>query len=217
MKKNNSSGATTSKKFNSNKIIKSKIFTKQRTELENWLLQLKLYFVFDIIKNDRKTLFAVNRINEKAFNWIKSNMKQFLYNNKDIDKIFNIFDRFKIIIRRVFNVTNETIILIKMIQHLLQKTSTVDYAQQFKKHANNMSWNNKALIIMFYKNLKSNVKDEIIKKEVQYANLDAFIIATINIDNNWYKRILKNRFEKSMRDKTNTHHNELIRRRKDYY
>ena len=52
---------------------------------------------------------------------------------------------------------------------------------------------------------------------MQYANLNAFIFAAINIDNNWYERILKNRFEKSMRDKTDIYHDELIRRRKDYY
>ena len=37
---------------------------------------------------------------------------------------------------------------------------------------------------MFYKNLKSNVKNEIIKKDVQYNNFDALIIAAINIDDN---------------------------------
>ena len=65
-------------------------------------------------------------------------MKQFLHDDKDIDKIFNVFDKFKIIIQRVFNVTNETVIFIKVIQHLSQKTSTVDYVQRFKKHANNI-------------------------------------------------------------------------------
>ena len=66
-------------------------------------------------------------------------MKQFLYNDKDIGKIFNVFDRFKINIWKAFNVTNETITFIKMIQHLLQKIPTVDYVQWFKKHAKNVS------------------------------------------------------------------------------
>ena len=125
---NNSSDATTSEKFNSIKIIKSKIFNDQRSKSKNWLFQLKLYFVFNAIRNDRKTLFVVSRMNEKIFNWIKFNMKQFLHNDKDINKIFNVFDRFKIIIQKIFNVTNETIIFIRIIQYLSQKTSTVDYA-----------------------------------------------------------------------------------------
>ena len=214
---NNNSGATTPKEFNSIKVAKPKIFNDQRTELKNWLFQLKLYFVFNTIKNDRKTLFVVSRMNEKAFNWIKFNMKQFLHNDKDIGGIFNVFDRSKIVIWRVFNVTNEIIIFIKMIQYLLQKTSTVDYAQRFKKYANNISWNDEALIIMFYKDLKSNVKDEIPKKEVQYANFNALIFTAISIDDNWYERVLKDRFEKSICDRANIHHNELIRRREDYY
>ena len=52
---------------------------------------------------------------------------------------------------------------------------------------------------------------------MQYANLDALIFAAINIDDNWYERILKDKFERSMRDRTNIHHDELIRRREDYY
>ena len=56
-------------------------------------------------------------------------MKQFLSDDKDIDNIFNVFNKFKIIIRKVFSVTNETVIFIKIIQYLLQKTLAVDYAQ----------------------------------------------------------------------------------------
>ena len=52
---------------------------------------------------------------------------------------------------------------------------------------------------------------------MQYVNLNALIFAVINIDDNWYKRILKNGFEKNMRDKADIHHDELIRRREDYY
>ena len=135
----NNSDAITSKEFNSIKIIKSKIINHQRTELKNWLFQLKLYFIFNTIKNDRKTLIVVSKMSEKAFKWIKSNMKQFLHNDKDIGEIFNVFDRFKIIIQSVFSVTNETTTFIKMIQHLSQKTTTVDYAQWFKEYANNIS------------------------------------------------------------------------------
>ena len=214
---NNNNNATISEEFNNIKIVKSKIVNDQRRKLKNWLLQLKLYFAFNTIKNDWKTLFVVSRMNEKAFNWIKFNMEEFLYNNKDIDKIFNVFDRFKIIIQRIFIITNETIIFIKMIQHLSQKTSTVDYVQQFKEHANNILQNDKVLIIMFYRNLKSNVKNEIIKKRMQYTNLDTFIFATISIDDNWYKKIFKNKFEKSMRDKINIHRDEIIKRRENYY
>ena len=52
---------------------------------------------------------------------------------------------------------------------------------------------------------------------MQYANLDAFIFAAISINDNCYKRILKNRFEKSMHDKTDIHHDKLIKRRENYY
>ena len=209
----NNNNTTTSEDIISIKIAKSKIFNEQRTKLENWLLQLKLYFVFNSVKNDKKTFFAISRMKEKIFNWIKLNMKRYLHNDEDIGEIFFVFDKFKIFIRRVFSVINEIITFIKVIQYLSQKTSAADYVQRFKKHANNMFWNSETLIIMFYKSLKSNVKNEIMRKDVQYSSLDAFIIAAINIDDNWYKQILKKRFEKKFREKTDIHHEELIRRR----
>ena len=100
------------------KITKSKIFNEQRTKLENWLLQLKLYFVFNSIKNDKKTFFVINRMKEKVFNWIKFNMKRYLHNDEDIEKIFFVFNKFKIFIQKIFSVINEIIIFIKIIQHL---------------------------------------------------------------------------------------------------
>ena len=70
---------------------------------------------------------------------------------------------------------------------------------------------------MFYKNLKSNVKNEIMRKNVQYNSFDALIIAAINIDDNWYKRILKKWFEKELREKVNTHHEKLIKWRNENF
>ena len=55
------------------------------------------------------------------------------------------------------------------------------------------------------------------KKDVQYSSLDALIIAAINIDDNWYKRILKERFEKRFREKADIHHEELIKRRDENF
>ena len=63
--------------------------------------------------------------------------------------------------------------------------------------------------------MKNNVKNEITRKNVQYNSLDAFIIAAININDNWYKRILKERFEKEFRKKTNIYNKELIKRRNE--
>ena len=54
-------------------------------------------------------------------------MKRYLHNDENIEKIFFIFDKFKIFIRKIFNIINEIIIFIKIIQHLSQKTSTINY------------------------------------------------------------------------------------------
>ena len=37
---------------------------------------------------------------------------------------------------------------------------------------------------MFYKDLKSNVKNKIMRKEMQYTHFNAFIFTAINIDEN---------------------------------
>ena len=105
----------TSEDIISIKIAKSKIFNEQRTELENWFLQLKLYFVFNSIKDDKKIFFVISWMKEKVFNWIKFNMKRYLHNDEDIERIFFVFDKFKIFIRRVFSVINEIVTFIKII------------------------------------------------------------------------------------------------------
>ena len=120
---------TTFENIISIKIAKSKIFNKQWTKLKNWFLQLKLYFVFNSIKNDKKIFFVINRMKKKIFNWIKFNMKRYLHNDEDIEEIFFVFDKFKIFIRRIFNVINKIVTFIKIIQHLSQKTSATNYVQ----------------------------------------------------------------------------------------
>ena len=64
-------------------------------------------------------------------------MKRYLHNDENIEEIFFVFDKFKIFIRKIFNVINKIITFIKIIQYLSQKTSTANYVQQFKKYANN--------------------------------------------------------------------------------
>ena len=111
----NNNDTTTSEDIISIKIAKLKIFNEQRMKLENWLLQLKLYFVFNSIKNDKKIFFIISRMKKRIFNWIKFNMKRYLHNDEDIEEIFFVFDKFKIFIWKIFNVINEIATFIKII------------------------------------------------------------------------------------------------------
>jgi hypothetical protein len=56
-----------------------------------------------------------------------------------------------------------------------------------------MNWDDKALRSMFSAGLKWEVKDRLLKKEVQPRNLDELIQAVIKIDNILYESILERR------------------------
>ena len=67
------------------------------------------------------------------------NIKRYLNENKNINRIYHIFDKFKIAFCQVFIISNGIIIFTNNIQYLIQKASAVDYTQRFKKQVNDIS------------------------------------------------------------------------------
>ena len=50
---------------------------------------------------------------------------------------------------------------------------------------------------MFRRELKDNVKDEIMRDERNYENLAEFIEIVIDLDNKLYERVMKKRYDQS--------------------
>ena len=125
-------------------------------------------------------------------------MKVYLKNNNENFKNVCInFATFKIKIRRIFDVFDEKQTAKKAVQYLIQKTSTTKYATTFQKKVNLIKWNDATFIIMFRKNLKKNVKNELMKTKIETKNLSNFIIECIRLNDILYNKIIKKRFENS--------------------
>ena len=90
------------------KTNKFDVYKGERDELNDWLIQMKLYFAFNSISKNQKTLFAFTYFKEKAQHWFKSKIRSYLDDEKDInDWIFTRFNNFKVAIRRIFEIFNE--------------------------------------------------------------------------------------------------------------
>ena len=71
------------------KVNKPNIYKGERDELNDWLIQMKLYFAFNSISKNQKTLFAFTYLRERAQHWFKSQVRSYMKDEKDIkDKIF---------------------------------------------------------------------------------------------------------------------------------
>ena len=163
--------------------------------LEDWFTQMKIYLLFNSVEKDRKTLFVFTFLRERAERWLKSSLRKKLDDNEDNKEIFAQFSEFKKKIRRIFEVSNEKQTAERVIQHLIQKTSANDYAARFQKHANLIEWNNVALMIMFRRELKDNVKDEIMRDERNYENLAEFIEIVIDFNDKLYEQVMKKQYD----------------------
>ena len=67
---------------------------------------------------------------------MKFNLKKHLKNHENSKRIFFNFNNFKKKIKRIFEMFNEKQNMKKIIQHLTQKTSALNYIVKFQKYIN---------------------------------------------------------------------------------
>ena len=114
------------------KVNKLDVYKGERDELNDWLIQMKLYFAFNSISKNQKTLFAFIYLRERVQHWFKSQVRSYMKNEKDIEnKIFTQFNDFKKAIRRIFEVFNEEQFVERIIQHFKQHEFAFDYVAKF--------------------------------------------------------------------------------------
>ena len=184
------------------KINKSDIYHEDRNELNNWLTQIDVYFLFNKMSDDKQILFAFIFLRSRAERWFKFRLRQYLDDDENIDDIFSNYDNFKKEIRRIFDIFNEKQTIERNIQHLTQRTSTIDYVVRFQKQVNFIEWNNAVLMTMFRRKFKNNVKNELIRWNEELKNFNHLIETAIELDDKLYERIMKKRYDES-REKAN--------------
>ena len=118
------------------KINKPNLYYEDRMALENWLTQMNIYLLFNSVQKDQKMFFAFSFLRGRAECWLKSSLCKKLDEDENEKKIFIQFSKFKKEIRRIFKVFNEEQIAEQIIQYLIQKMLTSDYAARFQEHVN---------------------------------------------------------------------------------
>ena len=83
------------------------------------------------------------------------------------------------------------------LQYLQQKTSAFKYAAKFQKHVNVIEWDDVALMTMFCKDFKNNVKNEFMRYKESFKIMNNLIEVTIELDDKLYERVIKKRYYKS--------------------
>lgn len=173
---------------------KPDLYYGDRNKLEDWLNQMSLHFVFNQTIQ-HKSLYASTFMRGQAQHWIKPYLSTYLasqYKN-DPKGMFGSWKVFQEEIRNIFGGTNEKNAAVRVIQSLRQRTSASDYTARFKEHSQLTDWDEKALMVMYRRGLKENVKDELMRSGGEIDNLETLIADAIRIDDMLYERAMEKR------------------------
>ena len=169
------------------KINKSDLYHENHVKLNDWFMQMNVYFTFNNVFDDKQTLFAFTYLWENTKNWFKTTLRPYFENEKNDDNIINDYNNFKKKIWRVYDIFNEKQAVEKKIQHIAQIKSTVDYIAKFIKHANLTEWNDAIKMIMFRREFKPHVKKKFMRWGTKIDTLKNLIETVIEINNKWYE------------------------------
>src|SRR4051812_10635046 len=90
------------------KIAQPDLYYGERDKLEDWLLQVDLYFHFmkDEVEDKNKVTMGATYMRGKAAKWIKPNLKKYLAGDNtegdDVDQLMEDYDIFKEKARQFF-------------------------------------------------------------------------------------------------------------------
>lgn len=184
----------------SEKIGKPDYFQGERSKLDDWVNQMMLYFALNRINNDQKrTMTAAFYLRGEAQNWIRPRLQRWLIERKDSDGLFSTWDTFVETIRSIYGLNNDKQVATRVVQQLTQKTSASAYTAKFKEYSDKTNWDGNALMNMYYRGLKDNVKDEMMRDGAAKDTLGEMIKAAIRIDDALYERSMEKRHTHSIR------------------
>lgn len=148
------------------KVAKPDLYYGERSLLEDWILQMDLFFKSSRspIASKNRVTFATTYMRERVQRWIKSYLIKYLNNQnksrnnesdeEDEDEVkltkwIENFTQFKIEIRQVFGISDEKQTAVRVLQYLRQKRSVSEYATIFQQHATISRWDDDALMVMY--------------------------------------------------------------------
>jgi len=185
---------------NASKVAKPDLYRGDRAKLEEWLLQVDLYFKFagDAIDETDKASFVTTYMRGDAARWINPYLTKYLdelNEEDDIIQLFENYDQFKTRLRQVFGISNEASTASRIIQRLRQQRSAAEYAAEFQHHAIQTQWDDKALMVMYKQGLKNSVKAELMRTGASLDTLDRLYEESIRIDGDLFELNMDTRRE----------------------
>ena len=172
------------------KIFTPDLYYGDREKLDAFLMQVELYIrrhetQFKSVED--KVLFTLIYFRGNAFTWFQHYLKDFLGKElgdreNETQIIFNSSQQFEARLRRVFEDIDKKRTAERQLYELRQKGSAVSYSVSFQHIAANTEWDDVALISQFYRGLREEVKDEIVRTD-RSENLTKMIIRAVIIDN----------------------------------
>src|SRR6187551_1040658 len=125
---------------NAGKVAKPDLYYGDRDKLEDWLMQVDLYFKFmaESIPEDSKVCFVATFMRGEAQTWIKPYITKYLDDDNEEEDVMTFVENygtFKERLKQIFGISNEAAVSARKIQHLKQRRSAAEYATDFQKHA----------------------------------------------------------------------------------
>lgn len=172
------------------KIPIPEIYHGDRNKLDDWLMELEIYFRLDKKVDARnQVLFAATLMRGQAQKWIKPYLKKMISGGATAEerKWLTEFDEFKDHIETVFGASNEKNKAIRIIQHLRQKRSAAEYTQEFQQYATVTGWEDAALMVMYRRGLKNSLRVELNRSGATIESMEDLIEEAIRIDDSMYE------------------------------
>ncbi len=180
------------------KVAKPDYFYGDRHKLDNWLNQVLLYFRMEEVGAEKQPLTAASYLRGEAEQWIRPRLTEKLLRNNDPDGLFSSFHAFVMGIRSIYGVSNNQQVAIRQIQHVTQKASASQYTAKFTEYATATGWDDNALRTMYYRGLKDNVKDELMRNRQDQASLIDLMKAAIDVDDKLYERAMEKKHNQNI-------------------
>jgi hypothetical protein len=171
-------------------------FLGQAHDVVPFLTRMKGYFrMFPnrLGSAESKILFTAPLIQGTATDWFEPILRDYLENeneavrDQETQNIFADWDNFEVALKDNFGVVNEERQAAAEIMTLRQDKSCAAHSARFRQLASKTEWDDDALMEIYYRSLKEEVKDELYKAD-RPDTISEYITMAIKIDERQYER-----------------------------
>ncbi|WPJ60739.1 hypothetical protein SMAC4_13283 [Sordaria macrospora] len=166
----------------------------KKEDLQGFLTQARANLRFtNTVDSVQQVLYASSFLTGKALEWFQPTQADYLNNpwnemHIETQKTFTDFEYFESSINQVFGLADKVRQAETKLNELRQTKSAASYSAEFRQLAFRVDWNDEGLKYQFYRGLKSDVKDELIKIDRKTKSLDEYMNEAIVIDNRLFER-----------------------------